>query len=195
MKLFATIFGLTFLAELPDKTALATVMLAARRSHVAVFLGAAVAFCVQSAVAVAFGRVFAMLPKDLVHYAAAFMFFALSGKMFFLDEDEEEHPAKAPRDPRGPHHHFWPDARAAFLVIFIAEWGDLTQLSTAAFAAKYKAPLTVFCGATLGLWLVSLLAVLLGNRLKDALNPSSLRRAGAVAFALVGAALLSGVFG
>jgi len=194
VKLFLTIFGLTFLAELPDKTALATVMLASRRLHFAVFAGAAAAFFIQSAVAVAFGGVFAMLPKYVVHYGAAAMFFALSAKTFF-EADEEESPADAPHDPRGPHKRFWPDARAAFIVVFLAEWGDLTQISTAAFAAKYKAPVEIFFSATLALWAVSALAVLLGSRLKHVLNPKALRRAGSVAFALVGAALLSGVFG
>ena len=195
MKLFGTILGLTFLAELPDKTALATVMLAARRSHVAVFLGAVAAFVIQSAVAVAFGGVFALLPPWVVHYGAAALFIGLSGKMAFLDEDEEERPAKTLHDPRGPHHHFWPDARAAFVMIFVLEWGDLTQLSTAAFEAKYHEPLIVFSAETLALCAVSALAVLLGRKLKDSLNPRHLRRAGALAFLLVGVALLSGVFG
>lgn len=192
MKLFFTIFGLTFLAELPDKTALAALMLAARRSHLAVFLGACAAFFIQSVVAVSFGQVFSLLPHSVVRYGAAAVFLLLAMKMGLVDEDEEEAPALAEGEAGS---RFWADARASFVVIFLAEWGDLTQISTATFAAKYHAPLTIFCAATLALWCVTGLATMAGSRLKHVLSPRVLRRAGAVAFAIVGAALLSGVFG
>jgi hypothetical protein len=50
----------------------------------------------------------------------------------------------------------------AFLVIFIAEWGDLTQILTANLAAKYHSALSVGVGSTLALWAVATVAVASG---------------------------------
>jgi len=78
-------------------------------------------------------------------------------------------------------------------VVFIAEWGDLTQLGTAALAARYRAPLTVFLAATVALCLVAALAVFLGNRLSAVIHPRHTQRVAAVVFVLLGLGLLLGV--
>jgi putative Ca2+/H+ antiporter (TMEM165/GDT1 family) len=52
---------------------------------------------------------------------------------------------------------------SAFLMIFLAELGDKTQLSTFAFASQSKSPLSVFLGASLALVLSSLIGVALGG--------------------------------
>lgn len=75
---------------------------------------------------------------------------------------------------------------ASFAVVFVAEWGDLTQLATAALAAKHGRPLTVFLAATSALWCVTALAVGAGHQLKSRFHPRRLEQAGAVLFALVG---------
>jgi putative Ca2+/H+ antiporter (TMEM165/GDT1 family) len=92
----------------------------------------------------------------------------------------------------GPDSRFVPVLIKAFGVVFIAEWGDLTQIGTAALAAHYPAPLAVFVGATLALWSVLALAVLLGNRLAQTLPPERTKQLAAVVFAGVGVALLAG---
>jgi putative Ca2+/H+ antiporter (TMEM165/GDT1 family) len=71
--------------------------------------------------------------------------------------------------------------------------GDLTQLATAALAARYHAPLVVFGGATLALWAVTAVAVIIGNRAGKLLDPHVTQRIAAVLFALIGVALLFGV--
>lgn len=188
MKLFLSIFGLTFLAELPDKTAFAALMLATRRVPAAVFLGACAAFVIHAALAVAFGGALALLPAALVRYGAAALFLAMSAKLAFFDAPEQAEAAAVSISEEAGR--FWRDAGDAFLIVFAAEWGDLTQFSTAAFAAKFHAPVTVFAAASLGLCAVAGLAVVLGERLKSALKPETLRRAAVVAFAGVGVALL-----
>lgn len=184
MSVFLAAFGLTFLAELPDKTALATVMLAARRSHRAVLAGACAALTLQAALAAVLGAALARLPRTPVRLAAAALFVFVAVKLW----REEDAPAGVA--DRGAGGRFWPDARTAFAVIFLAELGDMTQLSTASLAASSGRPLPVFLGAVLGLCSVSALAVALGARLGSALNPRLLRRSAAVVFALVASALI-----
>jgi putative Ca2+/H+ antiporter (TMEM165/GDT1 family) len=179
--IFASVFGLTFLAELPDKTACATCLLATRRHPVAVFLGAAGAFVVQSAVAVSCGSLLALLPAHAVRIGTGLLFLAASAWMWVRREHDDEPGAAA-----GGLTSFGRVVWTSFAVVFIAEWGDLTQLTTAALAAKYGRPLTVFCAATSALWAVSALAAFVGHKAHDHLHSRQLHRGAAVALALVG---------
>jgi putative Ca2+/H+ antiporter (TMEM165/GDT1 family) len=178
--LFASTFALIFLAELPDKTAFATVLLAVRRRPLPVFLGAAAAFVVQSFIAVAFGGVLSLLPGRAVRVGAGLLFLGFAWSMW--TREEEELPAVESSDDAG----FARAAAASFAVIFVAEWGDMTQLATATLAARHGRPLTVFLGSTAALWCVAALAVGAGRRLKASFDPRPLERAAAVLFALVG---------
>ena len=178
--LFASVFVLIFLAELPDKTFFATVLLAARRRPLAVFLGAAGAFAVQSLVAVAFGGVLSLLPARAVRVGAGLMFLGFAWAMW-TREKEGLHVEDA-----GGGAGFARDMAASFAVIFVAEWGDLTQLATAALAAKHGRPLTVFLAATAALWCVTALAAAAGHHLKRRFDPRRLEKAAAVVFAAVG---------
>lgn len=179
--LFASVFVLIFLAELPDKTAFAALLLAVRRRPLAVFVGAAGAFVVQSFVAVAFGGVLSLLPPRVVHAGAGLLFLGFAWAMWTREEEELPDVAEA-----GPEAGFWRDAAASFAVIFVAEWGDLTQLATAALAAKHGRPLTVFLAATAALWCVTALAAAAGHRLKKSFDPRPLEKLAAVLFAAFG---------
>jgi Ca2+/H+ antiporter, TMEM165/GDT1 family len=77
-----------------------------------------------------------------------------------------------------------------FTVVFIAEWGDLTQIATAGFEARYQSPILVFAAATAALWSVAALAVFVGNRAGRLLDARVTQRIAAVLFGLVGTALL-----
>ena len=79
-----------------------------------------------------------------------------------------------------------------FGVIFIAEWGDLTQLATAGLAARERAPVVVFVAATLALWVVTAIAVTVGNRAAAILRPDRTQRMAAGLLAAVGLALGAG---
>ncbi|HEX4049156.1 MAG TPA: TMEM165/GDT1 family protein [Elusimicrobiota bacterium] len=179
--LFAGAFGLIFLAELPDKTAVATMLLATRRRPLAVFLGAAGAFAVQSFVAVAFGGVLSLLPARAVRAGAGLLFLGFAWAMWTGGGGDA-----AGVDGAGDGESFARAAAASFAVIFVAEWGDLTQLATAALAARERRPLTVFLGATAALWCVAALAVAAGRQLKGRFEPRRLEKAAAVVFALTG---------
>ncbi len=189
LRIALSVYGLIFIAELPDKTALAALVLATRHRPLPVFVGAAVALAIQSLVAVAAGQLIALLPARIVHVVAGIVFIGSGIVMWFQHEEPDEDKAEG-----APAVGFWRAAWIAFAVVFVAEWGDLTQLATAALAARYAAPIAVFVGATAALWSVIAIAAAAGNRVSKVLSPKTTLRIAAVLFALVGVALVVGLF-
>ncbi|HEX8796331.1 MAG TPA: TMEM165/GDT1 family protein [Polyangiaceae bacterium] len=185
--LFLSVYGVVFVAELPDKTALAALVLASRHRPLAVLLGAGLALTIQSIVAVGAGHLLSLLPARPVHVFAGALFLVSAVLMWRRNEDSETDVRDKPE--AGFARALW----LAFVVVFIAEWGDLTQLATAALAARYHAPYVVFGGATLALWSVATIAVFLGHRAAKLLDPRLTKRIAAVLFALVGVALAAGL--
>ncbi|MFD3456742.1 TMEM165/GDT1 family protein [Streptomyces sp. NPDC058691] len=155
----AITFGVIFLAELPDKTALAGLMLGTRYRASYVFCGVAAAFLVHVALAIAAGSVLTLLPHRWVQGVVGLLFLAGAAVLLFKKgEDEEE--VKAPAD-----QSFWKVAGAGFMLILVAEFGDLTQIMTANLAARYDDPIGVGVGAVLGLWAVGAIGILGGRTL------------------------------
>lgn len=162
-------FGTIFLVELPDKTFLATLVLATRYRPILVWVGVGAAFMVQTMLAVLVGHAVSFLPERAVQVTAATLF--LIGAVLLFREarahqvragrgaDEEEHAVRA-----APATGF-AAVTASFLVLFAAEWGDLSQLLTISLVARYDAPVEVFIGALAALLCVSGLAVLTGRTL------------------------------
>lgn len=188
-----TVFTVIFLLELPDKTALAALLLATRHRPLPVFLGAAAAFVIQSAVAVAAGSLLSLLPREPIRVGAGLLFLVMAALLVRrnLRKDEaDEGRAVAQEEAR----HRRPFV-TAFSVVFVAEWGDLTQLATAALQARYQQPVVVFTAATLALWAVSAIAVMLGNRLGAWVPERPLQFAAAGVMVLVAIALITGLLG
>ncbi|MEU2566664.1 TMEM165/GDT1 family protein [Streptomyces althioticus] len=155
----AVVFGVVFLAELPDKTALAGLVLGTRYRASYVFAGVAAAFAVHVALAVAAGSVLTLLPQQLVHALTGVLFLAGTA-MLLLKKDEDEEEIRKPED-----QSFWKVAGAGFMLILVAEFGDLTQIMTANLAARYDDPLSVGLGAVLALWAVAGLGIVGGKAL------------------------------
>jgi putative Ca2+/H+ antiporter (TMEM165/GDT1 family) len=180
LQIFITVFSLIFIAELPDKTAFAAFMMATRGQAGAVFTGVAGAFIVQSLVAVLCGSVIGLLPEKIVHTAAGLLFLAFAAHTAFF-HDKEEAEAEKETKPVSKRMKFWPAATKAFIVIFVAEWGDLTQIATASLAARFHGhPITVFSAATLALWAVTAIAVLAGKKAGHVVHVKVLKIIGAV---------------
>jgi putative Ca2+/H+ antiporter (TMEM165/GDT1 family) len=157
----AITFGVIFLAELPDKTALASLMLGTRYRGSYVFAGVAAAFAVHVVLAVAAGSLLTLLPHRLLQAIVGALFLLGAGMLLFhKDEDEEHEPGREPSAPS-----FRKVAGTSFLVVLVAEFGDLTQIMTANLAARYHDPLAVGLGAVLGLWAVGALAIVGGKTL------------------------------
>ncbi|MDT0346300.1 TMEM165/GDT1 family protein [Streptomyces litchfieldiae] len=161
----AVVFGVIFLAELPDKTALAGLVLGTRYRASYVFAGIAAAFTVHVALAIAAGSVLTLLPQRPLQAVVALLF--LGGALLLLREsrkkDEDEADAERPAEPANPS--FWRVAGSGFTLILVAEFGDITQIMTANLAARYDDPLSVGVGAVLALWAVAAIGVLGGRAL------------------------------
>ncbi|MGA5561811.1 TMEM165/GDT1 family protein [Streptomyces platensis] len=155
----AVVFGVVFLAELPDKTALAGLMLGTRYRASYVFAGVAAAFLVHVALAIAAGSVLTLLPHRVVQGVVGVLFLAGAAVLLFRKGDDEEE-VKKPAD-----QSFWKVSGAGFMMILVAEFGDLTQIMTANLAARYDDPLSVGVGAVLALWTVAGLGILGGRTL------------------------------
>lgn len=178
------VFPVIFLGELPDKTMFASLVMATHGRPRAVWLGAAGAFVVHAAIATTVGvALFHLLPHKVVDGVVAALF--LAGAVYawlaggrdeegFVEREAASHTVVV----------------TAFVVIFVAEWGDLTQILTANLAAHYHAPLSVGAGAVVALWTVAAIAVVGGQSLLRWVDITVVRRVTAVI--LVGLAAFTG---
>jgi Ca2+/H+ antiporter, TMEM165/GDT1 family len=175
LAVIGTAFVLAFLAELPDKSMFASLVLGTRYRPSWVWAGAAAAFAVHMAMAVTAGRLLALLPQRVVDAVVAGLFVAGSGILWATSlRPGHRDDADAARQG-GPALSFLQVAAASFGVVFLAEWGDITQLTTANLAARYD-PFLVFAGATLGLWAVAAVAVSVGAKSLQLIPMTWIRR-------------------
>jgi len=188
-----TVFTVIFLLELPDKTALAALLLATRHRPLPVFLGAAAAFVIQSAVAVVAGSLLSLLPREPIRIGAGVLFLGMAALLVRRNLRKDEAAEERAVEQEEVRHRR--PFITAFSVVFVAEWGDLTQLATAALQARYQQPVVVFVAATLALWAVSAIAVALGNRLGAWIPERPLQFAAAGVMVLVAIALITGLLG
>jgi putative Ca2+/H+ antiporter (TMEM165/GDT1 family) len=169
------VFPLIFFGELPDKTMFASLILASRGRPLAVWLGAALAFTVHVVIAVSVGvGLFHLLPHRAVDALVAVLF-AVGAVLAFAETGADEtRDALEIADESALQVHR--TIGTAFLVIFVAEWGDLTQVLTANLVARYHSPLSVGLGALLALWSVAAIAAFSGSALVRVLPGMLLRR-------------------
>ena len=178
----ALTFAAIFVVELPDKTFIAALVLSTRYRPLLVWLGVGFAFFLQVLIAVTAGQLATLLPETLVKGVAVAIFLAGAFLLFKSapgadaeeQEAEDEYAAKATEERTGLKA-----VVASFLVLFAAEWGDLSQLLTISLVAKYGEPLSVFAGAWGALLAVSGLAVLSGRVLLRYMRLSLLHYIGA----------------
>jgi putative Ca2+/H+ antiporter (TMEM165/GDT1 family) len=154
------VFVAIFLAELPDKTALASLILGARYRASLVWAGVAAAFTVHVALAIAAGSLLRLLPHRPLQIVVAVLF-AVGAVLLLREGGEDEEETDAPPEGLSP----WRVVATSFTVILVAEFGDLTQILTANLAARYHDPVAVAIGALLALWSVGALAIVGGKAL------------------------------
>ena len=188
LAIVVAVFPVIFLGELPDKTMLASLVMATRGKPFSVWLGAAAAFLVHVAIATTIGvALFRILPKSVLGVVVAVMFAA--GGIYALREGTKDEEELVEREVAS--HTI---VTTAFLVIFIAEWGDLTQILTANLAAHYHSALSVGVGAALALWSVAAIAVIGGQGILRFVHVATIRKVTAgLLFVLAAVALVEAV--
>jgi len=188
----AVTFGTIFLVELPDKTFIAALVLSTRFRPLAVWIGVGLAFGVQTLVAVTAGALATLLPDALIQTVGLLIFLAgafvlvrtAPGADAAEKEQEEEYAAKAGAEGS---KSFLKAAATSFVILFAAEWGDLSQLLTISLVTKYHDNVSVFIGAWAALLAVSGLAVIAGRVLLRYLRLSVLHYVGAAVCLLLAA--------
>jgi Ca2+/H+ antiporter, TMEM165/GDT1 family len=188
LAIIATVFVVIFLAELPDKTALASLILGSRYRPTYVFAGVAAAFAVHVALAVAAGSLLTLLPHRPLEVVVAAAF-AAGAVLLLRGRHESETDESVELHGNAPS--FWRIAWMSFAVILVAEFGDLTQIATATLAARYHDPLPVGLGALLGLWAVAGVAIAGGRGLLKLIPLTWITRAAAAIMLVM--AVISGL--
>jgi len=173
-------FVLIFVAELPDKTMIATLIMGSRNRPLLVWIGVTAAFGVHVTIAVLAGGLLALLPHAWVEGVTAVLF--AGGAVYLLVVSEEEEEAEGEEEVAEAPGGLRPVA-TAFVVIFIGEFGDLTQILTANLAAKYHDPWAVWVGAFAALVAVGALGSFGGKALLRVLPLAVIRKAGGVLLA------------
>ena len=170
-------------AEFPDKSVLACLILSSRYRPGFVYVGAAAAFAVQVVLAVAAGGALGLLPHRWVQAAAAAAF-CVGAVLLWRQHPQRPDDGEDDIGRDGTPDRFWPVAATSFAVVFLAEFGDLTQFLTVSLAARFHDPLSVGAGAVLALWTAAGAAVIVGWRLLKFIPTTWLTR-GAAAIMLV----------
>ena len=184
--LLVTVFAVTFIAELPDKSLFASLVLGTRYRPAHVWLGVAAAFAVHVALAVVAGGLLTLAPQSVIDFVTAGLF--LGGAIWMLRSAKADENEPGPDAARlgAPAPSFLRVFATSFTVVFIGEWGDVTQITTANFVARYNEPLIVGVAAVAALWTVSALAVFGGAKLLQRVPVRWVRLVGVVALTSLG---------
>ncbi|MEI7746601.1 MAG: TMEM165/GDT1 family protein [Actinomycetota bacterium] len=179
----ATVFAVIALAELPDKTMIATLIMGSRARASAVAIGSSAAFVVHMAIAVIAGHFLTLLPHRSLEAVVTVLFLGGAAYLLFVPEKEEIEKGEQEAKAEVPSTALR-EATTAFMVIFIGEWGDLSQLLAANFVAQTHQPYAVFLGASLALITVATAAAFGGRALLKIIPVAAIRRGGG--FVLLG---------
>lgn len=180
MLAFVSAYGAVFLLELPDKTTALTLVLSSRFRSRPVLAGATIAFALQAVIAVALGSAITLLPERVVAGAIAVLFGV--GAILLLREslaaDDELDAASSAR----AGVRFGRAALISFGTLFLTEWGDASQVTAIGVAARYANPIAVGIGTFLALMSVTVIALLVGRKLRSRVPAHLIQRGAAAAF-------------
>lgn len=176
LALAATTTVLVIPAELPDKTFISCIVLASRNKALPVWIGGALALTVQALLAVVAGGLLALLPHTTVKIVVAVLFMAGAAYLIFVPEEAEQEKGERLGDHAVAVASDWRVFFTTFTIVALAEFGDITQILIANLTARYRDPVAVFLGATVGFWIVSGLGVLAGRTITRVVPLSIVRR-------------------
>lgn len=166
------------LAELGDKTQLSVLLLSTRtKEHISLLFGVMIAFLVVDGFAILIGSwVTSILPANLLKIASGILFI-LFGVLILIDSGKDDNK----EDRMLTTSPFF----SGFLLIFVAEWGDKTQIASAVFATQYNVWL-VLIGTMAALGLLSATAVYLGRFVLERIDKKIISKAAGFVFILMG---------
>ncbi|MEL7494786.1 MAG: TMEM165/GDT1 family protein [Cyanobacteria bacterium J06554_11] len=186
-------------SELGDKTFFIAAILAMRHARRWVCVGAVLALALMTVLSVLVGQAATLLPTSVLQWAEVGLFFLFGLKLLYEasqmtgennhDDDEKEAVEAVEKAESGGAGKETPFAivAEAFGLVFVAEWGDRTQIATIALAAA-NPPVGVVLGAVLGHAICAAIAVFCGRWLCGRLSERSLTALGGglfIVFALL----------
>lgn len=185
MDAFLISTGLVALAEMGDKTQLLALLLAARfRKPIPILLAIFAATLLNHALAAALGQwVSSLLGDQLLRWLLGLSFLAMAGWMLIPDQLDDESDSIQKWQKLGVFG-------ATFVLFFIAEIGDKTQIATVALAARFDAIVPVLMGTTVGMMLANAPAVFIGDKMAGRLPLKWIHGVAALIFAGLGLAVL-----
>ncbi len=184
-------------SELGDKTFFIAVILAMRHPRQLVFVGVTSALAAMTIISVLFGQAASLLPKVYIHYAEIVLFIAFGIKLLYdaskmsaatcdTEVVEEAEAAVKKADSQLPKQKTsLAILIEAFVLTFMAEWGDRTQIATIALAAGNN-PIGVSAGAILGHAICAAIAVIGGKMIAGRISERQLTFAGGCLFLIFG---------
>ena len=169
-------FSVIFAAEFLDKSQLSVLLLSSKtKKHLSLLAGVLLAFLIVDGLAIFFGSLLTgIIPRFWLQILSGTLFI-LFGIQSLLSKKETEKKISSPRNA----------FISGFILIFIAEWGDKTQLASALFATRYD-PFPVLIGVMTALTLLSILAVFVGKALLTRFDRHSITKVSGVIFILLG---------
>lgn len=176
ISVFLGLFSFFFLAAAPGRTTFVLIALASKGPFRRLFFGAAAAFFVQSLFSILLGEVLGRLPQSAVEFIAgiAFLYF---GYAFWRQSQRAEEFVSRENSV---------SAKEAFVLVGVAELGDVSQLAIATVAAKSASKVSVFIAAISALWVLCALALWIGKALKRVINPGLIQKLAGLAFVGIG---------
>jgi putative Ca2+/H+ antiporter (TMEM165/GDT1 family) len=178
---FAEVFALIFVLELPDKSMIATIVMSSRARPVAVVVGACAGFVVQMAIAVTAGGLLTLLPTHVKDTIVGLLFLGGAAYLLLVPEKSEQAAGTNAGGAQRPAT-FTREILTAFTVIFLGEFGDLTQIQAANFSAKLHQPVEVFIASSFALICVTFIGVYAGQALQRVVPLAKIRLGGGLIF-------------
>ena len=170
------------LAELGDKTQLSTLLLASKTDkHLHLLLGIILAFLIVDGIAILAGEwITDIAPRELIKMLSG-VIFIIFGLLTLIFRNK--------REVTKTKYHFENPFYSGFILIFVSEWGDKTQIATGLFATQYNG-LMVLTGVIIALSLLSVIAIYSGKFISDKVNRETITTIAGISFILIGVAFL-----
>ena len=170
------------LAEMGDKTQLSVILLSSRtREYIPLLAGVMLAFLITDGFAILIGSwMTGIIPLDLLKLISGGVFILFGALILRGDQKEAE-------EERGLSSGN--ALLSGFSLIFLSEWGDKTQIASALFATEYN-PIMVFIGVMAALFILSVMAIYLGQIISQKVDRKLVSRIAGTLFLIIGIAFI-----